>query len=156
MSLCSSAKQKAAHNSTLWNQWLRNVEQSTIWNYYVSRLAGGSCTAKDRGCYLATRCLALGPGGGPNGEDVSGSVDADHPHGCGALFTDDHLYPKPALAHSKRPRGANPQRFEAPLPRGQETPAAPGPSPLARWVDKALTNPCDKHSHKVCQYFFVI
>jgi hypothetical protein len=153
------------------------VEQSTIWNYYVTRLSGGSCQRKDKACTLATRCLALGPtSSGPQGVDASGSVDPDHPHGsdapfdkhaprgaavaspltpwggaslcacapvvgCNALFTNDFAFPKPKF---NTRRASDPETF------GEEVPAPPGvPSPLARWVDKALTGPCDKHSHKV-------
>ena len=41
------------------------------------------------------------------------------------------------------------RRSKDPDTFGVEVPADPGPSPMARWVDKALTGPCDKHSHKV-------
>jgi hypothetical protein len=61
--------------------------------------------------------------------------------GCNALFTNDFAFPKPKF---NTRRASDPDTF------GEEVPAPPGvPSPLARWVDKALTGPCDKHSHKV-------
>ena len=63
---------------------VRTVEQSTIWNYYVTRLAGNSCHRKEKACTLATRCLALGPQGGfgeaEEGEDPK-SIDPEHPYG---------------------------------------------------------------------------
>jgi hypothetical protein len=31
------AKKRAAQNATLWTEWLLEVDQSTIWNYYVTR-----------------------------------------------------------------------------------------------------------------------
>ena len=231
------AKQMAAENATLWGQWLTTVDQSTVWNYYVQRLAGGSCLARDKGCQLATQCLATsGPeetqraarraavqqrglsgassgGGGDNDDDGSGGpsktseLDQEHPHGCDALFTNDYLFPKPKLGKVKgkwplpvlieegeegtgcarkklgvhrsftfplnMPPAVQPPPTHAPLSPsrrltpfppsqarsqqpakfGVEKPAPPGvPSPLARWVDRALGQPCDKHSHKTVHF----
>lgn len=41
-----TAKRLAARNSTLWDSWTVDVDQSTVWNYYVTRLAGGECGFK--------------------------------------------------------------------------------------------------------------
>ena len=149
------AKKMAATNSTLWNGWLHQVDQSTVWNYYTSRLQGGSCLTRDKGCLLATRCLAVGPGGpvaggGGGGSAASGirssdlGVDPEHPHGCRALFSNDWQFPKPKFGQA---------RSRVPEIYGVETPAPLGRgSPLARWVDRALGQPCAKHSHSVVHF----
>jgi len=137
------AKKMAAKNVTLWNEWIHDVDQSTVWNYYVARLAGGTCNRKDRACSLATQCLAVGPDACADGTDNCKEVDSEHPHGCDSLFTNDFTYPKPKFGV---------KRSHEPETYGVEVPADPGPSPLARWVDKALTEPCDKHSHKLVHF----
>jgi len=61
--------------------------------------------------------------------------------GCDALFTNDYSFPKPKF---------NTKRTSDPDTFGEEVPTPPGvPSPMARWVNNALTGPCAKHSHKV-------
>jgi hypothetical protein len=137
------AKRIAATNATLWNSWLTHMDQSTVWNYYVSRLQGGECQVRHPGCSLAAHCLALGPESFPPSQEGGTGVDPDHVHGCASLFTNDHFFPKPTLG---KKRSKDTVRF------GVESPAPPGPSPLAHWAEKALSQACEKHSHKTVHF----
>lgn len=134
------AKRYAAQNATLWNRWVSHVDQSTIWNYYVTRLAGGECAYKDNACRLAARCFAMGHERGGDGVEDGRAMDKEHPAGCRALFTNDHSFEKPLF---NQKRSSDPDRF------GVEEPAPPGPWPMARWVDKALSQVIP-HLRSVC------
>jgi hypothetical protein len=100
---------------------------------------GGSCGNRAKNCKLAARCLAVGKNGNGLELEEHTQVDPDHPLGCDALFTHDYQSERVAVRGIKRT-----EPYQT-----QEVAAEPNiPSPLARWVESAITTQCGKLSHK--------